>query len=507
MKKALLTALCITLMGFGMAQENHWTPNQTFENTMDGIGIVIINGVEQFTGTLELGVFCGDDCRGSVFAEDEGDHWFYYFSMGGVSGETFTFRLYDHSIQEELDLTCTNEAVPFEVNGFLGDWDAPYEIVFEGNTTVSYTLPIIGYGTSTGGYYLIAPPVDNVDPAAIEGMTSGNFDLYYFDQAQDNEWINYKSGTFTLASGKGYLYANQADVTLEFTGTPYSGDGKVTLNKTNGVALEGWNLVGNPFNKVACIVDGRPFYTMNTDGSEIVPATSSSIEPMEGVFVIAASDNEEMTFVPQDNPDESGKIVLNIQKDRGVTIDRAIVRLEGNGMLPKFMLNQDNTKIYIPQNGTNYAVVTFGDDNTMPVCFKAKENGSYTLHAEIVNLDVEYLHLIDNLTGADIDLLASPVYTFEANTTDFSERFKLVYAATTGVDEENTPFAFIDGTDIVVVVPCNEDALLQVFDITGRPVVSGNATQRVSIKGLPTGVYVFRLINGNEISFYKTVVN
>ena len=80
MRKALLTVLCITLMGFGMAQENHWTPNQTFENTMDGIGIVIINGVEQFTGTLELGVFCGDDCRGSVFAEDEGDHWFYYFS-------------------------------------------------------------------------------------------------------------------------------------------------------------------------------------------------------------------------------------------------------------------------------------------------------------------------------------------------------------------------------------------------------------------------------------------
>ncbi len=182
-----MTALCVTLLGIGMAQEHHWIPNQTFENTMDGIGIVIIDGEEQFTDAIELGIFCGDDCRGSFFAEDEGDHWFYYFSMGGVSGETFTFRLFDHSIQEELDVTCTNEAVPFEINGFLGDWDEPFEIAFTSNSMPTFSLNITGYGNSAGGYYLIAPPVASVTPSTENGFLTAEYDLYHFDQSESGE--------------------------------------------------------------------------------------------------------------------------------------------------------------------------------------------------------------------------------------------------------------------------------------------------------------------------------
>lgn len=37
---------------------NHWTPIQNFENTMDGIGIVLVDGVERQSAALELGIFC-----------------------------------------------------------------------------------------------------------------------------------------------------------------------------------------------------------------------------------------------------------------------------------------------------------------------------------------------------------------------------------------------------------------------------------------------------------------
>lgn len=139
MKRILFLTLCMLAFGFGMAQQHHWTPVENFENTMDGIGVVIIDGEEQFRGDIELGVFCGDECRGSVFPEDEVEHWFYYFSMGGVTNETFTFRLYDHALQQEFDVTCENEAVPFVANDFLGDWDAPYEIVFTSNASPTTT--------------------------------------------------------------------------------------------------------------------------------------------------------------------------------------------------------------------------------------------------------------------------------------------------------------------------------------------------------------------------------
>ena len=38
------------------------------------------------------------------------------------------------------------------------------------------------------------------------------------------------------------------------------------------------------------------------------------------------------------------------------------------------------------------------------------------------------LHLIDNLTGKDINLLETPEYSFDAKATDNASRFKLVFA-------------------------------------------------------------------------------
>ena len=47
-------------------------------------------------------------------------------------------------------------------------------------------------------------------------------------------------------------------------------------------------------------------------------------------------------------------------------------------------------------------------------------------------VEFSYLHLIDNLTGNDVDLLATPSYSFEAKTTDYDLRFKLVFKACEG---------------------------------------------------------------------------
>ncbi len=199
--------------------------------------------------------------------------------------------------------------------------------------------------------------------------------------------------------------------------------------------------MGNPF-AVEAYID-RDFYRLAEGGAEVMTTTSSgAIDPMEGVFVNANSDGETMTFSTE-APAKNASLALNVTKGASTgsatLIDRAIVRFGEGRQLPKFQLRKNSTKVYIPLNGKDYAVVYADKQGEMPINFKAEENGTYTLSFNAEEMSFAYLHLIDNLTGKDVDLLggastSSAAYTFEAKTTDSESRFKLVFIASKSVD-------------------------------------------------------------------------
>ena len=374
------------------------------------------------------------------------------------------------------------------------------------STSQVFTKTINAY-SGDGGYYLIASPVGEVAPADVQNMTSNNFDLYYFNQAGDEgkEWINYEgdNGGYNLLAGKGYLYANSQDVTLSFTGNPYSGDEFVVqLSKTSGTEFEGWNLVGNPFAQTAYF--SKPFYTLNDDGSEVIPGTGNSIEAMEGIFVVANENGETITFSITETS-KNAMLALNLSKGaspRGI-IDRAILSFGSNQAMRKFQLRNNSSKLYIPMDNIDYAVVNAGEMGAIPVSFKAETDGVYTLNVSKQEMDFSYLHLIDNLTGADVDLLKNPSYTFEAKTTDYASRFKLVFVC--GDANADNDFAFFNNGNFVI----NNDgeALLQVVDVMGRILKSEtiNGCANINVNVTP-GVYLLRLMNGNDIKVQKVVV-
>ena len=503
MKKVF--ALLVACLSSTVLLANYWQPETGgFDDYMGVTCVVQINGEEQASDQLELGAFYNGVCRGSQMAAEFSltGRYLYNLEVYGTNGESFTFKLYDHAQGKELDYLVSPEAISYTEDGYGNPID-PYVLNFTGSAAQTFTLPITGYGTTAGNYYLIAPPFDNIDPEDIDGMTEGDFDLFYFDQAQTLEWRNYGTTPFNLQSGKGYLYAHSTNVTLTFTGVPYSGDGKVTLRKTGGLDFEGWNLVGNPFATAASL--DREFYVMNTEGTEIIVATGTGVAAMQGIFVIANSDNEQIQFT-QSGSGSKEQIVLNVLQDRGNTIDRAIVRFNENSTLPKFMLNDSNTKLYIPQEDDDYAVVNSNGANSMPVNFKAMANGTYTLSVDI-NLDMEYLHLIDNKTGADIDLLVQPDYQFAADKNDNEARFMLVFRSTTGVEENGQQnFCFVKGSNLYF----NEDvqnAELSLVDITGRLVrqmtLKGNSCD---LSGISEGLYIVRLAKDNEVKVQKVVI-
>ena len=357
---------------------------------------------------------------------------------------------------------------------------------------------------------------------AHTNVITGNYDLYRFNQSAELEWENWKAEGehyhFNLEAGRGYLYANSGDVTLTFVGTPHAATEPVEVPLAYDPAADfaGWNLVGNPLSGIAFI--DRDFYVMNGDRDEIVAAEGNTVELMEGIFVIAEGENDTMTFTPasQSAIANNASLVVNLSQGRGSVIDRAIVRFDSNRTLPKFQLNPSSTKVYIPQGGKDYAVVAAEQTGEMPLNFKAEKNGNYTLRFDTKDVAFDYLHLIDNLTGADVDLLTPPAgvpplqrgqggfnYTFTAKTTDYASRFRLVFSAgDAGGDACEPPFAYINNSNIII----NGTGTLQIIDILGKELVRKELStfnSQLSTSSFVPGVYVLRLIQGENIKTQK----
>ncbi len=357
----------------------------------------------------------------------------------------------------------------------------------------SYPNEVQGYTTNADGWRLIASPLaETILANDVLNMTTGDFDLYRFNQSSDTQWENWKKeGSshyhFGLEPGKGYLYANNSNTTLTFIGTKYSGDGKVTLSKAAGSSLAGWNLIGNPFAQAATVA--KDFYVMNNDGSGLIAATGHNVAAMEGIMVYAENDGEIVTFVPNTrNSQADEQIVLNLSRGESDVIDRVIVRLGESGTLPKYSLNDNNAKIYVAQEDMDYAVVHGFESGNMQVNFESKHIGEYSFSVNLGNADVKYLHLLDKITGNDVDMLSEGYYTFIGSPSDRNDRFVLRFGSTASTISD--VFAYQNGDEIVV----NGEGELQVFDVMGRMIANHRVSGVETVeKPSQCGVYIFKL--------------
>ena len=400
-----------------------------------------------------------------------------------------------------------------------GNCGGEYSDVYSFKTYSLFTKNIAGYGTSDGGYYLIASPVTNdITPTGGtggNGFITANYDLYYFNPAGDSdgkEWINFKDandGNFNLANGKGYLYASKTNTTLNFIGTPYSGNGQVALvfaSSNTDETVNGYNLIGNPFATPATV--DKPYYRLNNTGDALKTETeSTAVNAMEGVFVQVTAAGT-ATFTPQTSKagqQAIAKANIMVNDYKGKMLDNAIIRFDGGETLGKFSFRDGSTKVYIPQDGKDYAIVNAGNVGEMPLNFKAEKNGAYTLSFTAEEVGFSYLHLIDNLTGNDVDLLANPSYTFNAKMTDYATRFRLVFATGSSVEGDN--FGFINGSGNLCIFGIEGTATLQVIDVTGRILSSEtfSGSYEKQLNAAP-GVYVMRLINNGDVKTQKIVV-
>ena len=512
MKKTRLLVLMLACLASTSLFAQHYTPdyNGCPAAFTKLIGVLTIDGVEQSDPELEIGAFDPEDiCRGTIKGQVNPRTGKIIYQLRFKALETGTvmhFKVYDNTNNVELDLVDDlDEEITYQGN-YTYQWNGsnsgamnPYEINFTNpDAPTGYTLEIDAYTSDKDHYYLIASPVGAISASAVEGLRTPAFDLYSFNPSAELEWDNHRDEeNFPLQPGVGYLYANNSGTDLVFTGgTPVEGDSyDVTFEHVDGEDFPGWNLIGNPFTVEA--YPNVPFYTMNPEtGEYIANGESDALLLMCGAFVYNGEASVTFTKAPANN---GSKLALNLSNN-GKVLDRAIVSFGQGQQLPKLQFRDNSSKLYIPMDGNDYALVRSEGIGEMPVSFKAETNGTYSLTLASENVSFAYLHLIDNLTGADQDLLANPSYSFSANTTDYASRFRLVFA--TGSDEEN--FAFFSNGSLFVNNEGN--ATLQIVDVTGRIIKceSINGCANVNINAA-SGVYMVRLVNGDNVKVQKVV--
>ncbi len=428
---------------------------------------------------------------------------------------------------ETCDLTIQS-GKKMSVNGSFS-WSAGGEIILEDGAQLlhqEYYLEakvlkkIAAYDANHNLWNLIASPVLNdVTPSTGNGFLTEpetGYSLYAFNEA-NQEWINFKETPFVLVNEHSYLYANALDTTLVFEGNARSAaaPAEILLSyhaSTNNQA--GCNLVGNPF--PCSVFADRSYYVLNENSNSLMAVALSShtpIAPCMGIIVKAEEEGETITLSPEVpvSTVNQGYIEITAAKSDAPTLvlDQALLSFNAGDDLGKLDLYEDAPRVYFTTESHEWAILSIDSTDVMPMRFKAQKNGNYTLHFELKELTLNYLHLIDNITGANVDLLASPDYSFSATTNDYTSRFKLVFDPHYGVEENGSgAFAYYSDGDIVIndVETCH-GASLQVCDLMGRVVISvRNVSGNVSTVGMTPGVYVLRLNDGNIIRTQKIVI-
>ena len=384
----------------------------------------------------------------------------------------------------------------------------------ERNIAAWTTSPTVG-----GWYFIASPTATAINPAEGYGLLSNEYDLYRYEEA-NKMWRNYKNTPFPLSNSYGYLYANSTSNTLAFGGTMLASNEQITIEDLSyaceNTRMKGFNLMGNPFThnltSGSVTLGGDPLttYYIVENGSEItaVQLSATPIKPGRGFLVQATAEGQALVFNPSAKGNTTKVGYISIAAGNEDFTDNAFIQIGGGNTLQKMTLGDNTPKVYVQQGNEDYAAVTISaTENEMPIAFEAVEDGTYTIVFSLENVEMDYLHLIDNLTGADIDLLVEPSYTFEAKTNDYESRFRLVFVCGDANDDNDgdNDFAFFANGQLIIA---NEgQATLQVIDITGRILSSEtiNGSTSVSLKET-AGVYMLRLVNGEKVKVQKVII-
>ena len=246
MKKAALMLACM-FAAYTLFGQTHWPKPTNFSGSVTANSVLVINGEESLADYIEIGAFCGEECRGAAlpYGTLVAGHRMYFLSIAGnTNGQTITFRLWDHQSNKELEYECQT-TVNFQDNLILGQIpNNLFEIGFTAPQT-TVTQPIrLSKGWNWISTYIEMDPVELLE--ALEtalgevGLQIKSRHMVTSWDADEEEWSGGLQNV-GLSNGNTYMVETSTACTVTLQGpAPDPADYTITLNP------KAWTWIGFP---------------------------------------------------------------------------------------------------------------------------------------------------------------------------------------------------------------------------------------------------------------------
>lgn len=371
---------------------------------------------------------------------------------------------------------------------------------------------------------------------------------YYGDPSNpaDHAQIVYNNES-TLTPGKGYLLASKEETYLQSYGTLNSGDISIDVTR-QGAHLKGYNLLGNPYqsyldfddfaeenaslwetngtrysNSYILLDEDQKGYVSYTPGtSKGANAAPRYINMHQGFMILAdnagtASFTDDMRSIDQ-TPDFRGEgqpayPLVNLRvTDANGNCENLVVEMnrpDCGGARKAKGLRMGKGQFYAHHEDGDYAIFFAREGmRQVPLYFETDVDDTFVLTWDTQNGQFHDLRLVDNITGANVDMSQNGQYVFQSSATDYKSRFKLVFDVT-GLEEDedgmaSDSFAFVNNGLLVV----NAEGQMDIVDLNGRVVYSSTLTSPQSVidlNHLSHGLYVLKIAGQKSLMTQKIV--
>jgi hypothetical protein len=386
----------------------------------------------------------------------------------------------------------------------------------------------------------------------------------YNDNAVDitGSLAGFGSATPEMVTGRGYLAAYNtgwnpatgSPTTHAFTGNLNTGN----ITKAILIGENSFNLVGNPYassidwkssnwgtgrNALVNNAGGFDYWIWNdTDGNYGVfnsagadnsgtLGVSRNIAPQQAFFVQASADgnlamnNTVRTHSTQSwlkgEEAENSALRLELSTPNNSYHDEMIVEFNpafnGGGSSKFWSFYTEAPEIYTVKDGAYYSIDRYTDlsrNTKVQLGTKTESGVDYVINASnISDFDLtNKVYLEDLATGSLTDLRMNPSYSFKGGAGQNTERFRLIFEASTGInplDASNFNVYSSGKTVYILNNGVKNEFKTEIINISGQ-VVSFNENTRdeitkIELNAAP-GVYIVRIISSGKVTSVKVVL-
>ena len=491
--------------------DHYYNDVNLYENNMNIVGLIKIEGEEQTNPFLEIGAFCNGECRGHQRLKyyPQVDRYLVYLTISGNEGDQIKFRLYNNEWYNEMGMFCLN-TITFEADAVMGTPFEPYEFNFyeaywneqydEFNTGWNWWSTYIEQGgyngledlqaylTNSGymissqteftmnyatyGWYGSLNSITNESMYKIKMNQAGYSDLYYYNARPDLHPITVVPGWNYI----GYVSDYEMDLNEALMGLEPSDGDMIKSQYAYANYYEGYGWFGS----------------------------LNYMEPGKGYMYKAA---DTATFIYG-------------QGTRGITKEN--LTAENNHWVPNANAYKDNMTIMAVVNlnevelvADNYELAAFVDGEcrgSVRLTYSEPIN-RYVAFLTVAGEDVTTLRfgLYDEATGAEC--YSNDIMEFNSDVVAGNPSEPVVISFS-GMNDNSGfmvyPNPVTKGECVNIVLPNGLDrAQVEVLNALGEIVTVKTLTQSQASIALPavSGVYTIRIITDNkDIDFKKVIV-